>query len=136
MTRVHSPEAGLIPTEGVSATFAKVLTGAADLISQPNSWTRTFTARAPIPGTKPPMNGASLATDPTAKEWGALGAIFAVGRKAGLRNADCYSIGRTVGHSLGVGDRLTEWASQPDRTAAQIAAAFRKVAKATGETGQ
>lgn len=132
MTRVHSDAKGVsVPACDVPATFAKVLTGAADLISKPGAWTRTFTARGPIKETNPPVSAACLATADHANEWGALGAIFAVGRAAGLRNADCYSIGRRVGHSIGCGDRLTEWAGQPERTAAQIAAAFRKAAKAT-----
>lgn len=131
MTRVHSDAKGVsVPTETVPATFAKVLTAAADLIEKPGAWTRTFTARGPIPGTQPPVNASCLATASNAIEWGALGAIFAAGRKAGLRNADCYSIGRRVGHYIGCGDRLTEWAGHPDRKQSEVVAALRGAAKA------
>lgn len=110
---------------------AAIVSSAADLIEGRNAWTKHFTARGPIqiPGRPidPEKDASCLPSAPFANQWSALGAIFSVGRKAGLTCADCYQIERDVSRVLGV-DRLSDWNIRSDHS--DVVAGLRRAALA------
>lgn len=92
---------------------ARALAGqAADLISNEGSWSRHFTARGPIVVAgkivEVDKDCAVLATDPNARQWSALGAIFKIGRAAKMSNEAVYAAEREICSSLGC-ERLSDW---------------------------
>ena len=105
----------------------EILEAAADKIAEPGRFTQRFTARKPSESPQIPGDFSCLATDPKATSWGGLGAIFAVGRAAGLRNADCYSIERIACQHIGA-ERLMPWAT--DKSQADVVSALRMAAQA------
>jgi len=87
---------------------------AADLISREDRWSRHFTARGPIvvagKVVEADKDCAVLATDPYARQWSALGALFKIGRAAKMSNEDIYAAERGICSSLGW-ERLSDWNS-------------------------
>ena len=85
---------------------------AADLISREESWSRHFTARGPIvvagKVVEVDKDCAVLATDPHARQWSALGAIFKIGRAAKMSNEAVYAAEREICSNLGC-ERLSDW---------------------------
>ncbi len=102
---------------------ASVLESAALLIERPGAWTRSSTARRPWDATS---DYPCFATDERARSWGALGAIYKVGRAANLSNQQCYELGRQVAAHVGA-RYLTDWNGHQARTPQEVAAAFRAV---------
>ncbi|MET3837481.1 hypothetical protein ABIB58_002837 [Brevundimonas sp. UYEF29] len=112
-------------------TDAALLRRAADLIEKQSNWTQHFTARGPIivagRQTDPGKDACCLATDKHAVQFSALGAIFRLGRKEKLSNAEIYGLEQRVCEILGV-RRLADWNAQVGHAA--VLAGLRHTAAA------
>ncbi len=110
-------------------TLADVLDGAADLIEPEGRWVRNWTAEKPDPAARNPADRVqALATDPKADKWGGTGAIYKVGREAGLTNADCHEAQRIAAASVGAGIYFSDWAWAYERTQGEVVNALRRAA--------
>lgn len=107
---------------------SEVLSLAADLIEPAGKWVRDWTARR-VFNAEGHME-ATLAHDPRAEMWGGTGAIYKIGRDAGMSPQQCFEIQEIAARAVGCPRRwFTDWAWAPERTQAEVVGGLRQAAE-------
>lgn len=114
---------------------SEVLSKAADLIEPAGRWVRDWTARCPNQK-DPTLTDACLATDEEANRWGGVGAIFKIGRDAGLSSRRCWEIQEIAARGVGVGRWFSDWAWEFGRTQGEVVQGLRQAAELARREGQ
>jgi len=125
-----------LAASGASLKPSAVLAAAADLIEPKGRWTRNWTARRRN-AQDPTITESTVATDPRAVEWGAVGAIYKIGMDAGLTPPECFAIQAIAARANGC-PRVwfSDWAWAAERTQPEVVAALRKGAEFAKSEGQ